>query len=76
MAGGQKVKKGLPKRCSSAHAKAHRAEMWTAQRKRKAARADASKAAHRTNVALMAAGTPTPWQAARLARAVRRAQQH
>lgn len=60
---------GNPKR------KATRERSWAAGQKRKAARQAADAAAKARNDALRAAGELPPWEAARLARRARRAEQ-
>ena len=59
-----KLKKHLPKRCTSERLKARRAASWTRGQAKKEARrkVQASREAH--NRELRAAGLPTPWEVA------------
>lgn len=77
MPAGSKVKKGLPKRAGKRSSKSggngYSARLHTAQAKRKDARRAEADRRHKRNVALVKAGEMTPWQAAKAARAERRA---
>lgn len=64
MAGKEKLKKHLPKRCTNEHLKARRAASWARTQRRKEARRQNQAAAERRNRELRAQGLPTPWEAA------------
>lgn len=57
------LKKNLPKRAVSEGLKTRRARSWDRGRKRKAARQEVQREAHKRNLDLIARGLPTPKQA-------------
>jgi hypothetical protein len=64
VAGKEKLKKHLPKRCTNERLKARRAASWARTQRRKEARRQNQAAAERRNRELRAQGLPTPWEAA------------
>ncbi len=64
MAGKEKLKKHLPKRCTNERLKARRAASWARGERKKEERRRAQAAAERRNRELRAQGLPTPWETA------------
>lgn len=64
MAEKQKIKKHLPKRCTSEKLKARRAASWQRGQVRKAERRAEQERRERRNRELRAQGLPTPWEVA------------
>lgn len=61
----QKVRKGLPRRCSNTHLKEARARRWKAGQERKEFRREAQAEAEKRNKKLKAEGKLTPWETAK-----------
>jgi hypothetical protein len=62
VAGKEKLKKHLPKRCSNERLKNRRAASWARTQRRKEDRRRAQAAAERRNREFCAQGLPTPWE--------------